>query len=225
PVDRDSPSFVVNRIEDGRKLLSEAGIEPIAWVSPHYQASPLDYVLFGQLFRWNMGRMIYFPFVKKGNADLPSELNIEVGEIPARGKRLEYLKDIKVEYPPELLPNGQFYPYEIFGDVFGQRVIPENVGNVQAYLNEQVLRTLTINDMIRIMKRNRKMRDAWASYFIHPFLLEETGGEGLARFPGDTSEIERLIKGTREAGYEFVNLRDWVKQQNLVKASETIEIE
>lgn len=225
PVDRDSPSFVVNRIEDGRKLLAEADIEPIAWVSPHYQASPLDYVLFGQLFRWNMGRMIYFPFKKNNTVELPPELNVEEVAIPNRGKRLEYLNDVRVNYPAGLLPNGQFYPYESFGDVFGQRIIPENVGNVQAYLNEQVLRTLTITDMVRIMKRNRKMRDTWASYFIHPFLLEETGGEGLARFPGDVSEIEKLIQGTREAGYEFINLKDWVKQQTLAKAPQSIEIE
>lgn len=224
PVDRDSPSFVVKRIEEGRELLAEADIEPIAWVSPHYQASPLDYILFGQLFRWNMGRIIYFPFSKKGSVELPPELNIEINSIPPPGRRLEYLKNVKVEYPGTLLPSGQFYPYEIFGDVFGQRVIPENVGNVQAFLNEQVLRTLTIDDMIRIMKRNRKMRDTWASYFIHPFLLEETGGEGLARFPGDVSEIERLIQGTRAAGYEFINLKDWVNKQTLEKAPETVEV-
>jgi len=225
PVDRDSPSFVVKRIEEGRKLLFDAGIEPIAWVSPHYQASPLDYVIFGELFRWNMGRMIYFPFTKIGESRLPPTMNIESNVMRPEGKRLEFFKDLKVSYPAGLLPNGQFYPYECFGDVFGQRIIPENVGNVQAYLNEQVLRTLTIDDMVRIMKRNRKMRDTWASYFIHPFLLEETGGEGLARFPGDVSEIERLIQGTRDAGYEFINLKEWVERQPLEKAPVTIEVQ
>lgn len=224
PVDRDSTSFVVNRIEEGRKLLAEAGIQPIAWVSPHYQASPLDYVIFGQLFRWNMGRMIYFPFSKSGNSTLPDSLSIEAHPNIPSGERLKYFQNLKVEYPSKMLPNGQYYPYEIFGDCYGQRVVPENVGNVQAYLNEQVLRTLTIDDMVRIMKRNRKMRDTWASYFIHPFLLEETGGEGLARFPGDVSEIERLVKSSREAGYEFINLKDWIDKQPLTRRPEPIEV-
>jgi hypothetical protein len=74
------------------------------------------------------------------------------------------------------------------------------------------------------MKRNRKMRDTWASYFIHPFLLEETGGEGLARFPGDVSEIERLVKSTQEAGYEFINLKEWIEKQPLIRRPEPIEV-
>ncbi len=223
PVDRDSASYVVNRIEEGRHLFSDVGINPIAWVTPHYQASPLDYLIFSRLFNWSIGRMIYFPFSKTGSLKLPANLNIESPDRSLEGQRLKYFDDLKVEFPKVLLPSGQFYPYEVFGDVYGQRIIPENVGNVQAYLNEQVLRTLTIHDMVRIMKRNRKMRDAWASFFLHPFLLEETSNEGLARFVGDVSAIEALIEGTRKAGYEFVDLKKWIGSQPLLRTPEALE--
>src|SRR5690606_12464552 len=41
PMPGDSPEFVVNRIEDGLRLLEDGGIRPFAWLTPHYQASPL----------------------------------------------------------------------------------------------------------------------------------------------------------------------------------------
>jgi hypothetical protein len=142
----------------------------------------------------------------------------------ANGRRLAWLKDLEVEYPPELLPNGQFFPYEIFGDVYRQNVVPENVGNVQPYLNEQVLRTHTVDDMIRILRRNRVLRDVWGSFFVHPACLNTREDHGTGRIPGDTKEIERLIRAAREYGYEFVDLSDFTRKWRDVKRPAPVEV-
>lgn len=121
-------------------------------------------------------------------------------------------------------PTGQFYPYEIYGDLYGRRVVPENVGNVQPYMNEQVVRSVTIDDMIRIMRRNAVLRDAWASFFVHPSMLDTTAAGGTARAPGDARELERLVRAAREHGYEFVSLKDWTKEHLLPVRPEPVEV-
>ena len=85
------------------------------------------------------------------------------------------------------------------------------------------MRTLSVDQMVATMKRNRKLRDTWASYFIHPFLLEESSHEGLAKFEGDVEEIVKLIKQTREAGYEFIDLKEWVGNSPFLRTLRAIE--
>jgi len=223
PMLHDGPKAVVQRLEDGLTILEESGIRPIAWLTPHYQASPLDYVLFGQLFAWNVGRVIYFPATVQQAQRLPLSLAMDDGGTAANGQRLPWFEDLQVQYPEELLPNGQFFPYEIFGDVYGQRIIPENVGNIQPYLNEQVLRTHTVDDMIRVLRRNRGLRDVWASFFVHPFYLGTRANHGVGRFPGDTKEYERLIEATRACGYEFIDLAEFTRRHRHLKRPTPIE--
>jgi len=193
PVEGDSESFVVERIQDGLALLKEAGARPAAWMAPHYQASPLDYRLFGRLFAWSVGRAIYFP-------------------------------PLKNEPPEGLLPTGQFYPYEVYGDIYGQRIIPENVGNVQPFMNEQVLKSVTIDDMIRIMKRNAGLRDVWASFFVHPSMLDGSDKGGAAAVAGDARELERLIRAAKDLGYEFIHLKDWTRGHLAAIRPQPIEV-
>jgi uncharacterized protein YdaL len=186
----DAEGDVRDRVLDGLRLLREAGIRPAAWMTPHYQASALDYGVFARLFAWSVGRIIYFP--------------------PGA--------------PADALPTGQFYPYEIFGDVYGQRVVPENVGNVQPYMNEQVLKTVSVDDMVRILRRNAVLRDAWASFFVHPSMVDTTAKGGTASEPGDASEIGRLLAAARENGYEFIDLASWIKAQPKRLRPEPVEV-
>ncbi len=225
PMPWDSPQEVVRRLEDGFEILKAANVQPVAWLPPHYQASPLDYTIFGQLFRWNVGRVIYFPFAKTRQKErLPDGLTFDVGRLEARGKRGAYLDDLTVDYPKSVLPTGQFFPFEIYGDAWGQRIVPENVGNVQPYMNEQVHKTQIIPDLIRILERNRSLRDQWGSFFIHPFRIEDSVRDGIGKFPGDTSEIERLVTRAKAAGYEFVDLKQWIADRSLEKRPEPIEV-
>jgi uncharacterized protein YdaL len=223
PLPWDSAPFVVNRLEDGLDLISSAQIIPSAWLSPHYQASPLDYVTFGELFTWNMGRIIYFPFLDiKQKRRLPDNLRMDLTGKSKNGHRLAYFEDLAVTHA-DTLPAGQFYPYEIYGDYYGQRVIPEDVGNVQPFMNEQVMKTASVEELIAVMKRNRVIRDAWGSYFVHPFQLDDTIHEGSALFPGKTTRIEKLIQATRDNGYEFIDLKSWIAKVGDEKRPEPIE--
>jgi uncharacterized protein YdaL len=224
PIEGDSPEFVISRLEDGLSLFKEAGITPIAWLPPHYQASALDYNLFGQLFTWNVGRVVYYPQKRSAMRTLPTQLKMDKVGAAGNGKRLSHLGDMQFEYDKEGVAMGQFFPYEIYGDVYGQRLIPENVGNLQPYLNEQVHKTQTVAQMIRTMERNRVLNnDIWASYFVHPFYVETTREGGSGAFPGDVKAFVRLINETRKMGYEFVNLKEWIQQNELTLRSDSIE--
>ena len=183
PIRGDEPERIEARLSLGLEILRGAGIRPVAWMCPHYQASGSDYRLFARRFKWNVGRVIYFPG-----------------------------------------PSGQFYPYEIFGDVYGQRLVPENVGNVQPFMNEQVLHSVTIDDMIAIVRRNSVLRDAWASFFVHPSMLEPAAKGGVASVPGDTAPLERLIAAAKQSGYEFVDLASWTSHAGAALRPEPVEV-
>lgn len=215
PIPEDSVPYVLDRVEDGWELLKSVGITPSAWVTPHYQASPLDFVLFGQLFHWNIGRVTYFPNECNQKVRLPDELSLDSIGTPGRSTRMDRLQSLQVAFPKELRPSGQLFPFEIWGDVYGQRLIPENLGNIQPFLNEQVHKTQQIGEMIESAKRNRVLRDHWASLFIHPVLIQPPWEEGLGDFPGDGKKILELLTTIQSFGYEFINLNDWVLKQPL----------
>lgn len=224
PIAEDNVDFIKNRLEDGLQLLELAGIRFVGWVTPHYQASPLAYKIFSQFFTWSAGRHIYFPHKWSQARVLPENLAMDKLMTAGRSERAKYITDLQVSYDETQLPNGQFYPYEIYGDIYGQRVIPENVGNVQAYLNEQVFRIQTVDGMIANLKRNRVLRDVWGSFFIHPFCISARENAGIGAFPGDVAEVERLIKAVRDLGYEFIDIQSWVHSNTLPKRVPTIEI-
>ena len=213
PVQSDGVAFVINRLETGLKVLHDSGLRPVAWLTPHYQASPLDYLLFGQLFRWNVGRVIYFPSKVVYPPLIPDELRMDLFAPVPKGSRLDHARRAQIDVVGDVLPSGQFFPYEIFRDVYGQRVIPENLGNLQPYLNHQVLKSRTVDQILASAKRNLVLRDAWASFFVHPLMILARGDSGTGRFAGDTSEIRRLVREIKAMGYEFVNLGRWIENQ------------
>jgi uncharacterized protein YdaL len=131
----------------------------------------LDYVIFGQVFGWNIGRVIYF-----------SRAVWEFRRRSAlRQVRANTCVDLKAQ--PGLSPNGQFFPYEIFRDAYGQRIIPENLGNLQPFMNHQVLKSRTIDEILASARRNLVLRDAWASVFIHPLMILPRHGWESAGIP------------------------------------------
>ncbi len=157
PIPEDSIEYVINRLELGMGLLKGAGLSPQAWLTPHYQASPLDFILFGQLFLWNIGRVTYFPFHTNGIEELHDELRLENDtNLPSHKKlRHSHFEKLKVNYPKNLLPSGQFFPFEIWGDIYGQRLLPENLGNIQPFFNEQVHMTQEPKEILDSARRNR----------------------------------------------------------------------
>jgi uncharacterized protein YdaL len=83
---------------------------------------------------------------------------------------------------------GQFFPYTVT-DVFGWRVIPENIGNYEPepYNNNPAR---LVPDLVRAAEANLVVRDGVASFYFHPYL--------------EASILRELVQGIRGVGYTFV---------------------
>lgn len=151
PVPEDSVAWVNDRIDRGLAELSAAGITPIAWETPHYAASALDYVEFGKRFSLTSGRMLY-----------SSSLG------------------------PYFV--GQFFPYMIERDIYGQRIMPENLGNVslEPFYDYPAHSPA---DIVRAAQKNLVVRDGWAAAYFHPGL--------------DLSYLAQIIDGVTALGYTY----------------------
>ncbi len=68
--------------------------------------------------------------------------------------------------------------------------------------------------MLADAKRNLVLRDAWGSFFYHPLLLtvQADGGEG--RYPGDATELKKLVQGMKAVGYKFVELEQFAAENS-----------
>lgn len=225
-IQEDSVDFVLNRLHLGYDYLKDMGVNPRVWLTPHYQASSLDYRIFAKVFEWNMGRVIYF-------VDEPTELpnwsqedlltlrfNEQAENIHERQK--EYFRDFSTTMKGKWF--GQLFPYEIYGDQYGQRVFPEMLGNPQPFKGEHVIYPRSVDQILEDAKRNRVVRDCWASVFFHPFLLNDFMHDGIGKYLGDDRELRRLIRGLKELGYEFINLNDFMDKTKDIKNIEVEEL-
>jgi uncharacterized protein YdaL len=89
PVAGDSVAYAVERVRDGLDVLKGAGVVPVAWETPHYQASPLDYLVFARLFAWSVGRVVYFPFTApRPRPDSPEGLAASCSSIRTRSSAI-----------------------------------------------------------------------------------------------------------------------------------------
>lgn len=231
PIKEDSVSYVLNKMEDGLAILKKVNIRPRIWLMPHYQASPLDYIIFGETFSWNVGRAIYYNFEAKGlNKSLlhkskasvdDQRLWFEKDAPNAKTLRWNYFKDLQVKYD-NMIWSGQMFPYEIYGDVHGQRLIPENLGNSQPFVNDHVTAPRSKEDIIADAKRNLVLRDAWASFFYHPFLFTSYENGGRGAYPGDPSELEFIIRNLKKLGYKFIDINQFMDKNTNYKRPEPI---
>jgi uncharacterized protein YdaL len=83
---------------------------------------------------------------------------------------------------------GQFYPYPIESDIYGQRMLPENLGNVEPVPFYDYPARLPA-DIIKAAEKNRVIRDAWASAYFHPYL--------------HLRYLKRVVEGVKELGYTY----------------------
>ncbi len=218
----DSVEWVMNRMEQGLHSMLALGIKPTAWLTPHYQASPLDYLIFGELFKWNVGRVIYYD-TKVTGLPLDSSKIEFTSKNSTPESRLSELGKLNVTYSG--VWNGQMAPYLIFGDIYGQKIIPENLGNSQPYRSNHVVWPRPIKTILEDAKRNLVLRDVWGSVFYHPTLLAPTyiGGRGM--YPGDATDLINTIRGLKSLGYQFITSDDVEKMWgHIPKRSPTIEL-
>lgn len=83
---------------------------------------------------------------------------------------------------------GQFFPYAV-RDVYGSRVVPENLGNVEPeWYNNHPPRLPS--DILASARRNLAVRDGMASFFYHPYL--------------GTDYLKTIVEGVQGMGYTFV---------------------
>ncbi len=226
PIAEDSVSYVLDKFEDGFNSLKKFGIAPKVWVTPHYHGSALDNVMFGELFSWIIGRGVYSDAAITGlkKPDLTKPLYFSENTDASAQNRRDFFAGLSVEAPATQRQFGQFYPYEIYGNIYGQNVVPENLGNVQPYLSNQVVATRNVARILEDAKRNLVLRDVWASVFYHPFLLD---GKLNAENTDLTKpkDLERLVSGIKALGYKFINLDTYVTSTKIKKGKPKIEIE
>jgi uncharacterized protein YdaL len=172
PVAEDSTAWALGRLNAGLQELTSNGYSPVAWETPHYHASPLSSKAVPLAFNTTYQRVVYF------TADQPNL----VGGLN---------KDFAV---------GQIFPYVIKKDYYGQRVLPENLGNIE-YDISNIDPTSNFNytwqDILTNAQYALTVRDGYASFFFHPFWLEpEIAKPGLADF-------KKLVAGITALGYTW----------------------
>ena len=86
---------------------------------------------------------------------------------------------------------GQMFPYPIYGDAYGQTIIPENLGNIEPE-PWQNYPARSAEVMIRTARKNLVIRDGWASGYFHPFF--------------SLTNLSALVQGVKALGYTYVPL-------------------
>ncbi|MGZ6419014.1 MAG: DUF2334 domain-containing protein, partial [Pseudobdellovibrio sp.] len=225
PITEDSPSYVVNRLQDGFSSLKRFGIYPKLWVTPHYHASAMDDIMFGQMFNWVIGRGLYndYSITGAGTPDPAQPILFSSKSPTLQQNQQNFFANLQVTDEPGFQQFGQLFPYEIYGNIYGQKVIPENLGNVQPELTDQVVATRTVATILADAHRNLVLRDVWASVFYHPFLLDPALNPDNANNPQQT-DLERLAQGLQSMGYNFINLEDYIKANSTPLAKPKIEL-
>ena len=175
PVTEDSTAWAQDRITKGKTELTSNGYTPVAWETPHYQSSGLASKVFAlpANFSTTYQRVVYFTADKPNFNPVPN-------------------KDFGV---------GQIFPYVIKKDYYGQRIIPENLGNIEydiSAIDPTSNYNYTWQDIVTNADYAKVVRDGYASFFFHPFWLEPAvGTPGLADF-------KKLIDGITALGYTWI---------------------
>jgi uncharacterized protein YdaL len=173
PVPEDSATWVANRLAGGLHELRTQGYEPVAWETPHYHGSPATSRIAARMFNTTYQRVVYF--------------TSEQPDFSARNG-----KDFSA---------GQFFPYLIHKDHYGQRVLPENLGNIEFDIHE-VDPTSNFNytweDLYLNAQYALTVRDGYASFFFHPFWVEKD-----VDVPG-MANLKKLVDGITQLGFTWI---------------------
>lgn len=174
PLPEDSSAWALSRLRAAAEEFEANGYSPVAWTTPHYHASPLSSRAVPQVFPTTYQRVVYF------TSDTP----VLDAQLPARD-----------------FAAWQFFPYVIHRDHYGQRVIPENLGNVQYMVDGTVTSAAlgyTADDVILNARYARVVRDGYASFFFHPFLLDARGVDGW-------QELTNAVEGITKLGFVWTS--------------------
>ena len=172
PVPEDSTAWALGRYQAGLLELSSNGYTPTAWETPHYHGSALASKASTQVFNKTYQRVVYF------TADQPN-FNAAIE------------KDFSL---------GQVFPYPIKTDYYGQKVLPESLGNIEydiSAIDPTSNYNYTWQDIVTNAQYVKTVRDGYASFFFHPFWLEpQLGTPGMADF-------RRVMTGISNLGFSW----------------------
>jgi uncharacterized protein YdaL len=172
PVAEDSWKWARDRVQDGMQELKRSHLSAVAFETPHYSASATDYQQFAALYSLTYQRVVYFDGVDSTSGKpKPKPGSASNGQ-------------------PQYFA-GQFFPYVIQRDMYGQKVAPENLGNVEPF-GWNGYGTRLPADIIRAAQKNRVVRDGFASCYFHPYL--------------DISYLQEIVTGVKALGYNYVAL-------------------
>jgi len=177
PVAEDSTAWALGRLQAGKTELLLNGYIPFAWETPHYQSSPLSTKAIPQAFKTTYQRAVYY------TSDTPN-FNLAQG------------KDFAV---------GQFFPYVIRQDYYGQWIVPENLGDMEyniSSIDPYSNVVYTWQDLYLNAQYALVVRDGIASFFFHPFWLESSLAPLVTT---GFSDFQSIIQGITGLGYTWTD--------------------
>ncbi|KVT53095.1 papd-like protein [Burkholderia ubonensis] len=175
PVDEDSVQWAAGRMTDGLAEFTSNGYRIVGWAAPQYQVSPLAASATAARFPTTFQRAVYY-----------TATNPQLG----------------TGAPNQDFSAGQFFPYIINADYYGQRIIPENLGSIQyniCNVDPFSCITYTWQQLVANAQYGLVVRDGFASFFFHPYWLEPE--LGLPAY----QDFQSLVTGITNLGYTWVD--------------------
>ncbi len=217
----ESVANTLDRLALALPIFDAYKIEPRFWVTPHYHASALINRVFADVFPWQIGRVTYYASSFKSSFTIPAATREDSTKMS--GVSRQRLAELKKKSWTNLdkrseQPLTQMFPFEIYRDVYGQRIIPETLNYLSYATSEQTAFVRTADDMLADARRNKVVRDYWASFFFHPYIFSDRSEGGTGRFRGDTLELRKLVIGMKLLGYRFTSLNEFESSLSSAKA-------
>ncbi|RXV68951.1 DUF2334 domain-containing protein [Burkholderia stabilis] len=175
PVDEDSIPWAEARMAAGVLEFTLNGYKIVGWAAPQYQMSPNAAAATALTFPTTFQRAVYY-----------TATNPQLG----------------TGAPNQDFSAGQFFPYIINSDYYGERIIPENMGSIQYNIcNIDPFSCIAYpwQTLITNAQYGLAVRDGFASFFFHPYWLEPE--LGLPAY----KDFQSLVNGITNLGYKFVD--------------------
>ncbi|MGV2289258.1 DUF2334 domain-containing protein [Trinickia sp. YCB016] len=176
PVDEDSVPWAAGRMTEAIAEFTLNGFKVAGWAAPQYQMSA----------NASMAAATVFPTATFQRAVYYTATDPQIGTGAAN-------QDFSA---------GQFFPYIINKDYYGERIIPENLGCIQydiCNIDPFSCVTYTWQQLVTNAQYGLVVRDGFASFFFHPYWLEPN-----LKLPA-LSNFESLITGITNLGYTWVD--------------------
>jgi uncharacterized protein YdaL len=212
PIGDDGVQWTLDRLSQALPVFEAYNRPPRFWVTPHYHASALDSRVFASVFPWQIGRVTYYPSSFSPSFTINRTDRAHSTTMPSVTKESlnasASLSTAGMDFKSE---GGltQMFPFEIYRDVYGQRILPETLGYMSYATSDQTAFVRTADDMLADARRNSVVRDYWASFFYHPYVFSQKEDGGIGQFDGDTMELRKLLIGLKLLGYTFTSLPDF----------------